>query len=54
MNYLKNNVVYDRIIHIMAGIALGYLLFACKSSKANCDAYSSNKTEQTDSVGIRK
>jgi hypothetical protein len=54
MNYLKNNVVYDRITHIMAGIALGYLLFSCKSSKSNCDAYSSYKIEQVDSVDIRK
>lgn len=46
MNYLKNNIVYDRILHTMAGIALGYLLFSCKSSKSNCDAYSSYKTEQ--------
>jgi len=35
--------VWDRFIHILAGIAIGYLLIGCKSSKSGCDAYSQNK-----------
>lgn len=30
-------------IHILAGIAIGYYLTGCKSSKSRCDAYSQNK-----------
>jgi hypothetical protein len=37
MNYTN----YDRILHLLAGIALGFLLFGCKSPKHSCDAYSS-------------
>jgi hypothetical protein len=46
MNYQSNNkVVYERILHLLAGIALGYILFACKSSKSGCDAYSNNNVK---------
>jgi len=38
------NQIWNNIIHVLAGITLGYCLFACKSSKAGCDAYS-QKTE---------
>jgi hypothetical protein len=38
------NQLWNNIIHVLAGIALGYCLFACKSSKAGCDAYT-QKTE---------
>lgn len=33
------------LIHILAGIAIGYYLTGCKSSKSGCDAYSQNKTK---------
>jgi len=33
-------IVWIYIIHILAGITLGYILFSCKSSKSGCDAYS--------------
>jgi len=43
------NQIWNNIIHILAGVALGYLmgcfLFSCKSSKAGCDAYT-QKIEQ--------
>lgn len=35
--------VWNNIIHILAGITIGYFLFGCKSSKSGCDAYSQNK-----------
>jgi hypothetical protein len=38
----KQNYYY--ILHILAGITLGYLLFSCKSNKTSCDAYSSRYT----------
>jgi hypothetical protein len=34
----KQNYYY--ILHILAGITIGYLLFSCKSNKPGCDAYS--------------
>lgn len=37
------NQICNNIIHILAGITLGYLIFACKSNKTGCDAYSSTK-----------
>jgi hypothetical protein len=36
MNYSN----YDRVLHLLAGIAIGFLLFGCKSPKPSCDAYS--------------
>ena len=36
MNYSN----YDRVLHLLAGIAIGFLLFSCKSPKPSCDAYS--------------
>jgi hypothetical protein len=38
------NQLWNNIIHVLAGITLGYILFSCKSSKAGCDAYT-QKTE---------
>ena len=32
-------------LQFLVGIALGYILFGCKSSKSGCDAYSQNKTK---------
>jgi hypothetical protein len=37
--------VWIYFIHILAGIAIGYYLTGCKSSKSGCDAYSQNKTK---------
>jgi hypothetical protein len=34
----KQNYYY--ILHILAGITIGYLLFSCRSNKSSCDAYS--------------
>jgi hypothetical protein len=34
------NQIWNNIIHILAGITLGYCLFACKTNKPSCDAYS--------------
>ncbi len=36
MNYSN----YDRVLHLLAGIAIGFLLFGCKSPKPSCEAYS--------------
>ena len=31
---------YNKILHLLSGIALGYLMFGCKSTKnTNCEAY---------------
>jgi hypothetical protein len=35
-----NYSIYDRVLHFLAGIAIGFLLFSCKSPKPSCDAYS--------------
>lgn len=37
---MKRERVYNYILHILAGITIGYLLFSCKSNKSSCDAYS--------------
>jgi hypothetical protein len=34
------NQIWNNIIHILAGITLGYLFFSCKTNKPSCDAYS--------------
>jgi hypothetical protein len=31
---------YSKILHLLAGIAIGFLLFGCKSPKPSCEAYS--------------
>jgi hypothetical protein len=31
---------YNRILHLLAGIAIGFLLFGCKAPKPSCEAYS--------------
>jgi hypothetical protein len=31
---------YDRVLHLLAGIAIGFLLFSCKAPKPSFDAYS--------------
>jgi hypothetical protein len=36
MNYSN----YDRVLHLLAGIAIGFLLFSCKAPKPSCEAYS--------------
>jgi hypothetical protein len=36
MNYSK----YSKVLHLLAGITLGYLMFSCKASKPSCNAYS--------------
>lgn len=35
-----NYSIYDRVLHFLAGIAIGFLLFSCKAPKPSCDAYS--------------
>jgi hypothetical protein len=30
---------YSKVLHLLAGIAIGFLLFGCKSPKPSCDAY---------------
>ena len=35
--------IYYYILHLLAGITIGFLLFSCKSNKSSCDAYSSAK-----------
>jgi hypothetical protein len=44
------NQIWNNIIHILAGITLGYCLFSCKSSKAGCDSYGNNKIEQNETL----
>jgi hypothetical protein len=34
------NQLWNNIIHILAGITLGFLMFGCKTNKPSCDAYS--------------
>ena len=36
MNYSN----YDRVLRLLAGIAIGFLLFWCKAPKTSCEAYS--------------
>jgi hypothetical protein len=47
------NQFWNNIIHILAGITLGYLMFGCKTSKSNCDAYSNNKIKQHENISRR-
>jgi hypothetical protein len=35
-----NYSIYDRVLHFLAGIAIGFLLFSCKTPKPSCEAYS--------------
>jgi hypothetical protein len=35
-----NYSIYDRVLHFLAGIGIGFLLFSCKSPKPSCEAYS--------------
>jgi hypothetical protein len=44
--------VYTNILHILAGIALGYMLFSCKSTKVDCDAYSKHTNQYVDSTYV--
>jgi len=50
---LMNCSNYNKILHLLAGVALGYLIFGCKSSKPNCDAYSSNNKKPHENT-VRK
>jgi hypothetical protein len=34
------NQIWNNVIHILAGITLGFLMFGCKTNKPSCDAYS--------------
>ena len=34
----KQNYYY--ILHLLAGITIGFLLFSCRPNKSSCDAYS--------------
>jgi hypothetical protein len=45
---------YNKILHLLAGLTLGYLMFGCKSSKPGCDAYSSSWDIDADSLMIYK
>jgi len=38
---MNRKQIYYYILHLLAGVTLGYILFACKSSKSGCDAYGS-------------
>jgi hypothetical protein len=38
---MKKNQIYYYILHLLAGITIGFLLFSCKSPKSGCDAYGS-------------
>lgn len=40
---MKKEQIYYYVLHLLAGISIGFLLFSCKSSKSNCDAYSYTK-----------
>lgn len=37
---MKKEQIYYYILHLLAGISIGFLLFSCKSPKSSCDAYS--------------
>jgi len=47
---MKRKTVYLYILHILAGIAIGYLLSGCKSTQ-ECDAYSIRGYEYIQVVG---
>jgi succinate dehydrogenase/fumarate reductase cytochrome b subunit len=49
MKYKFKCSVYMSILHILAGIALGYMLFFCKTPKSECDAYSKQINQYNDS-----
>ena len=48
------NQFWNNIIHILAGITLGFLMFGCKSSKTGCDAYSLQWSQEADSLIVYK
>jgi hypothetical protein len=48
------NQIWNNVIHILAGITLGFLMFGCKSSKDGCDAYSLKWTKEADSLIVYK
>jgi len=37
---MRKDQIYNYILHLLAGIAIGFLLFSCKAPKPSCDAYS--------------
>jgi hypothetical protein len=37
---MKQNQIYYYILHLLAGITIGFLLFSCKAPKPSCEAYS--------------
>lgn len=42
-----NCLNYNKILHLLAGIAIGFLLFGCKTPKPSCDAYAYLSTQTT-------
>ena len=36
---MKREQVYYYILHLLAGVTIGFLLFSCKTEKSSCDAY---------------
>jgi hypothetical protein len=37
---MRKDQIYNYILHLLAGIAIGFLLFSCKAPKPSCEAYS--------------
>jgi len=37
---MKKEQIYYYVIHLLAGISIGFLLFSCKSPKPSCEVYS--------------
>ena len=37
---MKKEQTYYYVLHLLAGISIGFLLFSCKSPKPSCEAYS--------------
>lgn len=42
---MKKEQIYYYVLHLLAGISIGFLLFSCKSPKPSCDAYSYSSTQ---------
>jgi hypothetical protein len=37
---MRKDQIYNYILHLLAGVAIGFLLFSCKAPKPSCEAYS--------------
>jgi len=46
--------IWMYIIHILAGVTIGYFLSGCKSSKLGCDAYSLQWDKDIDTLIVYK